>query len=79
MKKRDEKGRYILDDIEKGVNIFYLIYKMIPIIIVLFILWKYIGISSKLESLLMELLCGSSSCQCTFKSKFDKNGGGNDF
>ena len=69
MKKRDKYGRFIEEEAAKTAlnfwNIAVIIYKLIPALLIMIFLYKYLRISENLSNFFLELVCGSSECSCT--------------
>ena len=63
---RDEKGRFVAeikDDAENIVNFCYLLYRLLPLFIIGFALFKYYDLSNFLYSFGQILTCGKN-CRC---------------
>jgi hypothetical protein len=72
MPKRDSNGRFVREEEEnegflhefRGFLAFsYRFWRILPILLVVVLIWKYFHISDKIIEILVELLCGSG-CRC---------------
>ena len=66
-KQRDEKGRFISelrDDAESVFSICVIIYKLIPLVIIGVLAFKYFDIFKFINEILMIIGCGNSNCKC---------------
>ena len=74
---RDEKGRFIADireDAENVAGIFYSIYRLLPGIFIMFVLWKYYDLSKFFYNITDTLTCGNGCrCDCTPIGKSSKD------
>ncbi len=83
MKKRSADGRFISEnsnieenfssDIRGFLRLSYRLWRYLPLLILLLLLWKYFKISLKIQDTLMELTCGTG-CSCNCDAPQSKNG-----
>ncbi len=66
MRQRDTRGRFqaVKEDIEEGVSLAYRIIQLLPVLFLLFLLYRYFQLGDRTFSLLEESLCGRN-CSCT--------------
>jgi hypothetical protein len=94
MQKRDSKGRFsktfkgeipeeadrngFKEDFDIFGKISYLLWRIVPFLILAWIMWRYFKIGKILSELLIELACGENcKCDCTNKDSAQSviNGG----
>ena len=75
--RRDKYGRFVNENKDRILStladILYYMYISLPMLILLFVVYKYMNISDFFERLLIEIACGKKSCECLC------NGKGNNF
>lgn len=67
VRRRDQRGRFlpILEEIENGFNFVLIIFRAIPYLIIVFILYKYFDVTVFISKLMLEYSCGKHcSCKC---------------
>ena len=76
-RKRGEDGKFVknlseneglLQEIRNLAVLIYMLWRYSPLLLFLWILWKYIHVSKKLEEVFLEILCGSN-CTCSCKAE----------
>ncbi len=78
MSKRDQYGRFEKEtkfDLPSAFDICSIIYKALPLILIVFILYKYLNVSSHVSKIMMEVACGLPNCTCTCPSLGITKGG----
>lgn len=74
--KRDRLGRFesVKNDALDLINLCYLLFRLIPIFVILYILFSYYEVNTVLVKIVLKLVCGKDCvCQCSVESK--NNGG----
>ena len=81
MRKRGPNGKYIKNDdihqtqeeenfygeFKKSLVFLYRLWRYAPILLILWMLWKYFQIVKKAEGVLLEIICGAN-CTCYCKA-----------
>lgn len=75
MRKRNEQGQFItqenrlFDQFREIFQLLALIYRLVPFILAVFILFNYFDFSDVSRSILLKITCGNSSCKCICDDK----------
>lgn len=72
MKKRDQYGKFIVEakeDMFTLYNILSLLYKLAPVLIIVYALFRYFHVSEHMSNVMLELICGNSNCYCSCSTK----------
>jgi len=59
----NQNGNGFLGDFKSLFTQFYKLWRVLPILLLVFLLWRYFKISSRFYELLIELSCGEN-CRC---------------
>lgn len=73
-RQRDNRGRFvpIVEEIEHGMNLLLLIFRLIPYILLIYILSKYFKVQDIIYNQILEIACGTGcSCSCDKKNGFN--------
>lgn len=67
---RDNQGRFMArarEDMFNKLNIIYIFYQILPIIILIFCCYHYFDVSTSFKNVLLKLICGNSFEGCICK------------
>lgn len=67
MRIRNNRGQFVAA-VDEGVNIIVTIYKLIPLLIFFFLVYKYFNLTDIILKILLEIVCGKE-CHCDCKEK----------
>jgi hypothetical protein len=85
MRKRGQDGKFIKNDenqekdgfykdLRSLLLIFYRIWRYLPILLLIWIFWKYFQVTKKVEGVILETVCGANcTCSCPGVSNSNKN------
>ena len=81
MSKRASNGRFVKNELNMDENskneegflnevrvfqaLFYRIWRFLPFVLLLYILWRYFQVTLKFEKVLIEIVCGGANCTCS--------------
>ena len=75
VKNENHEKESFLEEMRKLLIFIYRLWRYSPLILVMWIIWKYYQIRAKAEGVLLELVCGANcTCACKIDQTLNKGG-----